>query len=358
MKFLSIVGARPQFIKASLLSKELRKRHREILVHTGQHYDFSMSDKFFQELAIPKPKVNLNIGSGSQGYQIGKMIMGLEEVLLKEKPDTVIVYGDTNSTAAGAIAASKLKIPVAHVEAGLREFDKTIPEEINKLITDHLSTYLFAPTRTAIENLRKEGITKGVFLVGDIAIALLKQVARVVGDKKAILKKFGVLPQKYYLLTVHREKNTDNYRNLKNIMQAVAKLDYPVIFPMHPRTKKYIKQFSLDWVFSHSNLIITEPLGYYDIIALIKNAKLVLTDSGGVIKESYFLKRPCSTVDVTTEWIETIEDGWNKITGPHKETILKAVKDGHKIIRHRRYLFGKGNTHKLICKILESHKYG
>ena len=351
MKFVSILGARPQFIKAALLSRELRKESEEIIVHTGQHYDFDMSDSFFRELDIPQPKINLNVGSGSHGYQTAEMIIGVERVLEKEKPDILIVYGDTNSTAAGAIAASKLKIPVAHVEAGLREFDRTIPEEINKLITDNLSTYLFAPTETGVINLRNEGITKGVFLVGDISIALLKQVSESVGEGKSVLQKMGVTSEDYYLATIHREKNTEDSGILKSIMDALCELDYPVILPMHPRTRKSLETFSMDKIFSNSNIIITDPLGYYDIVALIKNSRTVITDSGGIIKESYFLKRPCITLSETTEWVETVEDGWNKLIPPKKKSILKSVSEKHRIKRHR-LIFGNGDTHKRISEIL------
>ncbi len=328
-KVASIVGARPQFIKLAPLSKALRESGiDEIIIHTGQHYDEGMNKLFFDELEIPEPDYNLGVGSGNHGEQTGKMLMQIEKVLLIEKPNLVIVYGDTNSTLAGALAASKLHIPIAHVEAGLRSFNRKMPEEINRILVDHISDILFCPTQTAVENLKREGIANGVYLVGDIMFDSLMHFSKISSIKSKILEKLNLKPKEYYLATVHRAENTDDYERLKNILMALSEIsqsDKPVIFPIHPRTKKMVDFFELNNLLD--KILVIEPLGYLDMIKLEKNAKAILTDSGGVQKEAFWLKVPCITLREETEWVETVELGWNKLVGDDKERILSAVRD-------------------------------
>ena len=351
MKVVSIVGARPQFIKCAPVSRELRKTDTEILVHTGQHYDPEMSDVFFKELDIPKPDYNLGVGSGPHGKQTGEILAKVEEVLLKEMPDRVIVYGDTNSTLAGALAAAKLHIPVVHIEAGLRSFDRTMPEEINRVLTDHIASLLFCPTQTAVDNLTREGITKGVYLTGDIMVDALNYNRNIAQDKSAIRKKLGVEDRPYMIMTVHRQSNTDNPKNLSAIIDAIAETGKLVIFPVHPRTKKYLQTYGLlDRL--PENIVITSPLGYLDMICLMTHADKVITDSGGIQKEAYILGVPCITLRDTTEWVETLHGEWNTLTGVDPEKIGKAV---NQMIPHRisvTHPFGDGKTAQKICTIL------
>jgi UDP-N-acetylglucosamine 2-epimerase len=328
MKILTVVGARPQFIKLAPLSKILRENGiNEIIVHTGQHYDENMNDLFFKELEIPEPDYNLGIGSGSHGEQTGRMLIEIEKIILKENPDLVIVYGDTNSTLAGALAASKLHIKLAHVEAGLRSFNKRMPEEINRVLTDHVSDILFCPTQTAVENLKNEGITNGVYLVGDLMFDALLHFSKISDMKSNILERLNIKPKEYYLATIHRAENTDNYERLKNILTAFSKLDEMVVFPIHPRTRKMINYYGLDGLLENDNVKVIDPVGYLDMLKLEKNAKAILTDSGGVQKEAFWLKVPCITLRDETEWIETVNLGWNRLIGSNVEKILKAVRD-------------------------------
>jgi UDP-N-acetylglucosamine 2-epimerase (non-hydrolysing) len=281
---------------------------------------------FFKELGIPEPDYNLGIGSGSHGEQTGKMLVEIEKVLLKEKPDLVLVYGDTNSTIAGSLAAAKLYIKVAHVEAGLRSFNRGMPEELNRIVTDHLSDLLFCPTKTAVENLKREGITKGVFNTGDVMYDATLVFSRqlTVDRNKTILGKFGLNPKEYLYATVHRAENTDNLENLKNIISAFAESGEKIVFPIHPRTEKAIRQLGIK---VGSNVRLIEPVGYLDNLVLIENAKKVLTDSGGIQKEAYFLKIPCITLRKETEWVETVKDGWNVLVGVDKTKIQKAIEE-------------------------------
>ena len=358
MNILTIVGARPQFIKASPVSRVLRKQHKEYLVHTGQHYDENMSRLFFEELGIPEPDVNLEIGSGLHAQQTGKMMIDLEKLLLDKKPDLVMVYGDTNSTLVGALSAAKLNIPVAHVEAGLRSYNRKMPEEINRVLTDHMSTLLFCPTKTAIKNLKLEGITKGVYLTGDVMLDASLLGLKVAERKSNILSKFNIKPKKYYLATVHRASNADNIKNLGSILKAFACLELPVIFPVHPRTHKklkYLKKSQKDSCYK--NIRFVKPLSYLDMLKLEKNALKILTDSGGVQKEAYFLKVPCVSLRDETEWVETLNHGWNILAAANYSEICKAVRV-KKFGKRFPALFGNGNASVAISKIIGNYKSG
>lgn len=326
MKIVSIVGARPQFIKCAPVSREFRREHQEVLVHTGQHYDPEMSDVFFEELEIPKPDYHLGTGSGSHGKQTGECLAKIEEVLLKEMPDLVLVYGDTNSTLAGGLAAAKLHVPVAHVEAGLRSFDRTMPEEVNRVLVDHLSDLLFCPTRTAVDNLRTEGITKGVFLTGDVMVDALEYNRGIARERSMILERYSLISGRYLVLTIHRPSNTDNRKHMENIIQAIGECGLPTLFPVHPRTKKYLISSGL-WERMPGNIITCEPLGYLDMLAAMGSAGKILTDSGGVQKEAYLLSVPCITLRENTEWVETVEAGWNVLVGADRKKIEAMVKD-------------------------------
>lgn len=351
---LSIVGARPQFIKCAPLSKKIREWCTEILVHTGQHYDENMSDVFFSELGISHPDYNLQVGSGPHGEQTGKMLEAIEKILLDKKPDMVLVYGDTNSTIAGSLAASKLHIPIAHVEAGLRSYDRRMPEEINRVLTDHVSDLLFCPTQTAVRNLEKEGVTKGVFITGDVMVDAQHLALPVARKKSTILSTIGITEGEYYLSTVHRPSNTDCKENLFSIMESFSELLYPVVFPIHPRTKKFLDKFGIE-INKFSNIKVIHPQSYLDMVRLLDGCRLVLTDSGGLQKEAYTLKKPCLTLRDTTEWVETVNDGWNVLTGANKEKILKGVEnmDGY-TGSHQQY-YGNGNASGKITEIFKEY---
>lgn len=323
MRFASIVGARPQFVKVSVVSHALRQLHEELIIHTGQHYDYNMSAQFFDELHIPSSDYDLGVGSGSHGTQTGRMLGAIEEILLKEHFDAVIVYGDTNSTLAGALAAAKLHSPVAHVEAGLRNFDQAMPEEINRVLSDHLSCRLYCPTETASRNLNKEGITHGVELVGDVMYDLLLQVQPKLAQRtERLLRTFHLSPQSYALATVHRAANADNAQAMRGIAEGLNRLEMPVIFPVHPRTRARLEHYDISWE-KHVHLI--EPIGYLDMMALGRTAYRILTDSGGLQKEAFLLNVPCVTLRKETEWVETVEAGWNVLAGTDWEDIVKAV---------------------------------
>ena len=350
MKITSILGARPQFIKCAPVSTELRKKHEEILIHTGQHYDNELSTVFFEELEIPNPDYNLGIGSGMHGEQTGKMLIAIEKVLINEEPDMVLVYGDTNSTLAGALAAVKMHIKVAHVEAGLRSFDRRMPEEINRVLTDHASDILFCPTQTAVENLKKENVVDGVYTVGDVMFDALLHNAEIAEEKSTILEDFGLEHRRYLVATIHRPGNTDNKRNLQNIVDAFCEIDETIAFPMHPRTAKYLEEYGLyEKLKKHVELI--KPLGYLDFLNLVANSRKVLTDSGGVQKEAYMLKVPCITMRENTEWIETVEDGWNVLVGVNRERILRMVNEFEPDGKQRN-VFGNGNASEEIVRII------
>jgi UDP-N-acetylglucosamine 2-epimerase (non-hydrolysing) len=347
MKIVTIVGARPQFIKCAPVSRALREEHEEILVHTGQHYDANMSDVFFTELSIPAPDYNLGIGSGPQGEQTGRMLAEIEIVLEKERPDMVLVYGDTNSTLAGALAAAKLHIPVAHVEAGLRSFDRSMPEEINRIVTDHVSDLLFCPTQTAVDNLAAEGVTKGVHLTGDVMVDALLYNTDIAEKSSTILDNLGLDEGQYYVATVHRASNTDSEENLRNIVGAFGEIGGQVIFPAHPRTVKYLKEYGL-FDDLPENICLTEPLPYLDMLHLMRHAKMILTDSGGVQKEAYILKVPCVTLRENTEWVETLEGGWNVLVGADFKKIVDAVRAAPAERTEPPSVFGKGDAAVVI----------
>ena len=324
MKIVSVVGARPQFIKAAALSRHLRARHHEVLLHTGQHYDYAMSGIFFDGLEIPAPSVNLGVGSGNHGAQTGAMLEKIEQVLLTEKPNWVVVYGDTNSTLAGALAAAKLHIPVAHVEAGLRSFNRRMPEETNRVVTDHLSDLLFCPSDTSIKNLATEGIVKNVHLVGDIMLDILNWAKEeAVSGSSVILEKLHLKEKEFLLATIHRSENTDDISRLSGILSALNALKQTVVFPVHPRTYKVISEgnFPLE---PHVRLI--EPVGYIAMVRLVAAASMVLTDSGGLQKEAYWLGVPCVTLRDETEWIETVQAGWNRLAGATADRIVDTVR--------------------------------
>ncbi len=354
MKVVSIVGARPQFIKAAPVSRLLRQEHTEVLVHTGQHYDANMSAVFFEELNLPPPEYHLGVGSGSHATQTGTMLMRIEEVLIEEKPDWVLVYGDTNSTLAGALAAAKLHLKVAHVEAGLRSFNRTMPEEINRIIADHLSTLLFCPSQTAVRNLAAEGITQGVYPVGDVMMDALNLAIEAANRRSTILEALNLTEKGYLLATVHRAENTDDPARLLNILTALQQIDEPVVFPIHPRTRKVIEEnhwMPLDQPIEDCNLKMIDPVGYLDMIQLEKSARMILTDSGGVQKEAYWLGVPCITLRQETEWVETVEAGWNVLVGSETQAIVEAVKSLHPPM-HRPLLYGDGKAAKRIIVLL------
>jgi UDP-GlcNAc3NAcA epimerase len=321
MKIVTVIGARPQFIKAATISRLLIHDPdvEEILVHTGQHYDPNMSEIFFGELNIPHPHYNLEVGSGSHAVQTGKMLEGIEAILLDEKPDWTLVYGDTNSTLAGALAATKINIPLAHVEAGLRSFNMAMPEEINRIVTDRISVLLFAPTQTAMINLEKEGMLASSFLTGDVmydSTLYYREMIMQHPDHYRIKD----LPDEYLLATVHRAENTDHPGNLNNLFRAFSESGKEIVLPVHPRTRKII-----DTMHIPSNVHIIDPVGYLHMLYLTMHADKVLTDSGGLQKEAYFLGKQCITLRTETEWVETLHDNWNIITGTDPEKILDAV---------------------------------
>lgn len=335
MKIITVLGARPQFIKAATVSTALeRERQRgadldEIIVHTGQHYDENMSDVFFTELGIPRPRHNLGVGSGTHGAMTAKMLTGIEAILLAEKPDWVLVYGDTNSTLAGTLAASKLHVPVCHVEAGLRSFDKRMPEEQNRIVVDHLSTLLMCPTRAAIDNLAREGLERSAHHVGDVMFDAALHFGRIAEARSRALVEHGLTPGAYYLCTVHRAENTDDPARLGGILDALQRLatpERPVLWPLHPRTKSYLEQSGLARRLAGNSAVrCIAPVGFLDMILLEKHALTILTDSGGVQKEAYFHGVPCVTLRDRTEWIETVTAGWNRIAGTDADRILEAV---------------------------------
>lgn len=347
-KIITVVGARPQFIKAAPISRVLRKHFQELLIHTGQHYDENMSDIFFDQLNIPKPDINLQVGSGLHGEQTANMIIKLEKIFLEEKPYLIIIYGDTNSTLAASVAASKIHIPVAHIEAGLRNYDLSIPEEVNRVVADKLSDYLFVPTVTAIENLKKEGITKNVFNTGDVMVDSLHYGLEIAKKESTILGDLGVKKKGFCLATIHRAENTNDVGNLKEIMLALGEFPEKVILPIHPRTKKVLFENNISIA---ANIQVIPSLGYLDFITLESNARIILTDSGGVQKEAYCLKVPCITIFPSTSWVETVEDGWNKLAEANKSSILKVYHSKYNLLKYNAH-YGDGFAAEKIVDII------
>jgi UDP-GlcNAc3NAcA epimerase len=378
IKIITIVGARPQFIKAATVSRAFqafnrehrsKKKIHEILVHTGQHYDYLMDKVFFEELEIAKPDYYLRVGSGSHARQTATMLERIEVVLQKEKPEAVMVYGDTNTTLAGALAAAKLNIPVAHVEAGLRSYNRTMPEEINRLLTDHISAFLFCPTEQAVRNLSREGIKNGktIFVknIGDVMYDSVLFYSEIAKRRSTILRELNLLMSKtlnsklitrhYYLVTLHRAENTDNPKRLGSILGALNEIgkDMPVILPLHPRTKKMIKTYHL--APETRNIMLIEPASYLDMLELERNARAVLTDSGGVQKEAYWFKVPCFTLRDETEWVETVKSGWNILAKPREKKIIEALRNWRirKRLSEQKGIFGDGKASEKIVRIME-----
>lgn len=355
-KIVTVVGARPQFIKAAMVSKALaRSPIEEVLVHTGQHYDHKMSGAFFDELGIAEPKYNLGVGSGTHGYQTAEMLKGVERVLLSEKPDALMIYGDTNSTVAAALAAAKLQIPIAHVEAGLRSFDRSMPEEVNRVLADSISAWLFCPTSAAVSNLFNAGIVDGVYHVGDVMYdAALHYKERALRES-SIVRKLGLQNKDFILATIHRDFNTDDRVKLTEIISGLAAIDMPVVFPAHPRVVKRINECELyNKFFDNSIIRLIEPVGYLDMVALECAALVIVTDSGGVQKEAYFQQTPCVTIRDNTEWIETVELGWNRLAKADASAIMEAVtlaRQGGGCLELNPY--GNGKTSEQIISVFE-----
>ncbi len=360
MRVATVLGARPQFIKAFPVSAALEQRgHVELLIHTGQHYDHAMSGTFFEELGIREPHVNLEVGSGAHGAQTGQMLARVEEVLTRESPDWVLVYGDTNSTLAGALAACKLQIPLAHVEAGLRSYNRCMPEEHNRVLTDHCADLLFCPTETARRNLAREGIEAAALVVGDTMYDAVRRFAAVARASSRILDRLGLAPGNYVLATLHRAYNTDDRETLASFLSTLAEIAEPVVFPVHPRTRARLQQ--LDPATRESvhapGLRLIDPLGYLDMLQLEQNARVILTDSGGVQKEAYFFGVPCITLRPETEWVETVTAGMNIVTGTDRTAVLSALAKSDWPREHPS-LFGDGCAAARIVRALEERTTG
>lgn len=353
MKVLSIVGARPQFIKAFAVSRELQKDHEEILVHTGQHYDEELSDVFFDELGIPEPNYNLGVGSDTHGRQTAAMIEGIEEILEIEEPDVILLYGDTNSTLAGAIAASKIAPDVAHVEAGLRSYNREMPEEINRVLTDHASDLLFPPSESAADTLRQEGITEGIHMVGDVMYDTILWARDVAATESDMLDRVGIEEGEFILSTVHRASNTDDPDRLESIVEGLSNAPLPVVLPVHPRTENRLREYGM-WDRVTSKLEVIEPVGYLDFVRLLDGSERVATDSGGVQKEAFYLETPCVTMRDETEWIETVESGWNVLVSADQEAIERELRTNRNLSR-KSTPYGDGTTAKQVVKVLTNH---
>jgi UDP-N-acetylglucosamine 2-epimerase len=348
VRILSVVGNRPQFVKSAPLSLALRERGvNEIVLHTGQHYDPELSAVFFEELELPPPAHRLETGSGTHGEQTGKMLPGIEAAVVEEQPDAVLVYGDTNSTLAGALAAGKLLVPVAHVEAGLRSFDRSMPEELNRMLVDRLSSLLFCPTDVAVANLAAEGITEGIHQVGDVMYDANLRLAPLARERSKALEQADVQPGGYLVLTLHREANVQA-EPLRRIASALAELGEPVVFPAHPRTTAALEAAGIELP---DTVHVLPPVGYLDFAALASQARVILTDSGGVQKEAYWYRVPCVTLRTTTEWVETLETGWNRLVGSDPQMIVTAARDAAPGPEHPP-LYGDGRASERIADLL------
>jgi len=348
MKIVSVVGARPEFIQAAPVSRALRRQHREVLVHTGQHYDYAMSQTFFDELGIPSPDYNLEVGSGSHARQTADILTRMEEVLIKERPKLVIIRDDTNSTVAAALAATKLGIPIAHIEAGERSFDRRMPEEINRLVADAIASLHFCVSRTAVRHLAAEGMVQSVHWVGDVMLDAMQQNLPVARRTSSVLAQLGLTRGAYALVTVHRAANTDDPQRLRNIVGILNQAHETVVFPAHPRTRRTLQQLGADWA-PHVKLV--EPVGYLDMLVLEENARLIATDSGGVQREAYFLGIPCLTLRDETEWTEIVQTGWNLLVGTEPERVLEAWLHFTPPADHPA-IFGDGTASQQITEIV------
>jgi UDP-GlcNAc3NAcA epimerase len=379
MRIVTILGARPQFIKAAPVSQALRQTGvSEFLLHTGQHYDPEMSQVFFDELGLPKPDVNLGVGASAanpaqlaftdqhtagQAWQTGQMLIGIEAVLQAVRPDWALVYGDTNSTLAGALAAVKNHVPLAHIEAGLRSYNRQMPEEHNRVLTDHCADLLFCPTQRAAANLSVEGVKQGVYVTGDVMYDAVLQFGGLAEDRSTILSELGLEQRKYALVTIHRAYNTDDEQRLSCLLQAISQLKLPVVFPVHPRTQKGIDDLTRSkepglGKTELANVKFTAPLGYLEMLSIERNALRILTDSGGVQKEAYFFGVPCITLRRETEWVETIESGWNRVVDVDREQIVWAVQDALWPVVPPRPIFGDGHAAEKIVDILIKENIG
>jgi UDP-GlcNAc3NAcA epimerase len=356
LKICTIIGARPQFIKAAAVSAKIAEMQKnsdisEVIIHTGQHYDADMSKIFFEELNIPKEKYNLEVGSGLHGAQTGKMLEGIENILIQEEPDWVLIYGDTNSTLAGALAAVKMHIPVAHIEAGMRSFNRQMPEEINRIVADSISTLNLCSTSTAVDNLKSEGMGDTAFLTGDVMYDCALNFEALAEKYCDPLSSFALSKGEYILMTCHRAENTDDKLRLSQIVSAVNKIaeKHTVLYPMHPRTASFIEKYDLEF---SDKVKVVPPVGYLDMLVLEKNAEIILTDSGGIQKEAFFYQVPCVTMRDETEWVETVELGWNILTGASEEKIINSVA---KFADNRppltdKHPYGNGNAAEIIIE--------
>lgn len=324
MKLIHIVGARPQFVKLAPLYKSLQEKAQQLIIHTGQHYDEKMSKIFFEDLSIPKPDYNLNINQGTHAYQTAEMMKGIEAILLEVKDCALIIYGDTNSTLAGALAAAKLEIPIIHIEAGLRSFNRSMPEEVNRILADRISNYLFAPTPTAVQNLKDEGLADVTYLTGDIMTDSISQNITIAREKSEVMSELKLVANSYYLLTLHRPYNVDDPLKLSKILSLLNKLDQPVLFPIHPRTRKILENNLIE---NLTNIKLIDPQGYLDFLILQDNAIKIITDSGGIQKEACILKTPCITLRSETEWVETVSEGVNLLITDINEELTGLIKN-------------------------------
>lgn len=340
MKIISVVGARPQFIKLGPLSRELRKHHQEIIIHTGQHYDKEMSDTFFKQLEIPEPDINLNVGSGLHGAQTGAMLEGIEKEILRHRPDLLLSFGDTNSTLAACLAASKLDVPSLHIEAGLRSFNRSMPEEINRVVADHTADLLFAPTPEAMKHLEREGLEERAVLTGDIMADSVAFVQQKIDDT-------ACEGGSYYLLTMHRPYNVDNPENLKRLFNTFSRIEQRVIFPVHPRTRHILNTNGIQ---VPKQVELIDPQGYIEFQGLLKHAQKVITDSGGLQKEAYIAGKPCITLRPETEWVETVEAGWNVLMDIRDEELVSKI-ESFEPAGERPDLYGKNVAQRMVSEI-------